>query len=922
MASHAYREARYRRDVQVRSSEEVVAGLRALQEQWWTYDGTERAASQTFLNQLVGCFTGEADVFAVGASFEQFGSRAKGSGYMDLHWPEKCIIEMKAPSVGRSEAQWAKAVEQARDYWLHSADVERGIPAPRFLVICSFVRFEVWEPGRFPNAPIDRFSIEELPDRYGSLLFLAGGEPIVGGPGEQVSAEAAEALAEVYFSLLDRNAADSDTLRRFVLQVTWCLFAEDLGMLPAQPVERLLRALVKDPSRSSHLELGGLFYALSVPDQRERDNTGIEGLPYVNGGLFELAARVRLEPAELEGLVRASTFDWRAVDPTIFGGLMESCLGRERRWELGAHYTYEQDIMSIVGPTIVVPWRDRIEAASSPTEADEVLSSLTEFEVLDPACGCGNFLAIAYRELRHLTAQAVDRRDRLYRATGANPPEQRPFFPLSNIHGIEIDPFAVQITRVTLWMTHKLVADQYGMAEAVLPLVDLSNIVCADALAVDWPKAEAIISNPPYHGTKSIRSVLGDEYVSWLDERFGVGVKDLCVYWFLRAQENMRPGDRAGLVATNSIREGLNRSVTLDRLVAAGAVITDAISSKKWPGDANVSVSLVNWVASPEDPPQTFTLDGRVVDGITTGLRPGPQLPDPLPLKANEGKQFYGIVPGGPFVIESEQASELLKLDDADYSDVVRRYVIGDDLVKSVDHAPQRWVINFGEMPLETAATYPAALEYVRQTVKPGRDTHKQRRERQEWWKPSRSVQETLRAIQPLSRWIACPATGKRFAMVWCEPEWCPSNAVSVFAFEDDWTFGVLSSRLHQVWATEVSTKLEQRPRYTSASFMTFPFPQRSAPSAEAIESAAREIVSLRRRHCDTSRIGLTRLYNLMDEGGYADLAVEHRQLDDAVCAAYGFAPSVLDSVDDIMQALTALNLSRAAQEGDPQIPA
>lgn len=895
-----------------RNVEQIIGDLRSFRDAWWTFDGTERAASQTFLNQLVQCYTGLPDVMAAGAAFEQFGSRDKGSGYMDLHWPEVCIVEMKAPPVGRSDSRWDKAVAQALEYWRNSADIKRGIPAPRFLVICSFHRFEVWEPGRFPNAPIDEFSIEELPDHYGSFNFFASREPDVGGPGQQLSAEAAQCLADVYFMLLDRQAADPDTLRRFILQATWCLFAEDLGMLPGKPVERLLRALAKDPTRSSATEIGGFFYALNVHDQRDRDNTGFDGLPYVNGGLFANATRVRLNPDELAKMIEAAGYDWRAVNPTIFGGLMEACLGHDRRWELGAHYTFEQDIMSIVEPTIVRPWRQRIDTAATPAEADAVLADLTKYRVLDPACGCGNFIAIAYRELRHLAAQALDRRDRIYQAAGASPPPQRPFYPLSGVHGIEIEPFAVQIARVTLWMTHKLVADQYGLAEPVLPLVDLSNIVCADALKTDWPEVEAIIGNPPFHGDRFLRRVLGDDYVEWLKREFECGVKDYCVYWFRKAQSQLRDGARAGLVGTNSVSQNRARSASLDFIVSTGGVITDAISTKDWPGEAAVDVSIVNWIKRPATPPTAFTLDGVPAAGISTSLREVKQGSEQraVALVANIGVCFYGPVPiGKGFVISADEAADLLADTSAPYADVVRRYLVGDDIAKNPAVQPRRWIIDFGLRPLEEAMRYPRALAIVRERVKPERDSNKRRTYRERWWLFGEPIPGMRSALAPLRRYAATNMQGKRLLPVWCEPSWCPSNLTAVFAFDDDYRFGIVASSIHEVWARFQSSTLEDRLRYTSTTaFATFPFPPDPAGAAAAVAKASTDLVEVRAACTATLDKGLTAVYNAMDEGAFTNLAAAHRNLDLAVCDAYGWDRSTLDSKESIVTALSDLN--------------
>jgi hypothetical protein len=319
-------------------------------------------------------------------------------------------------------------------------------------------------------------------------------------------------------------------------------------------------------------------------------------------------------------------------------------------------------------------------------------------------------------------------------------------------------------------------------------------------------------------------------------------------------------------------------------------------------------------VKSPEREPVKAVLDGVSVDGITSSLRPGVDSDVGSVLSANAAKQFYGVVPtGNGFILGDEEALELLARGDADYSEVIRPYLIGDDITKSPKLCPTRWIINFAEMPLEVAARWPAALEVVRERVKPLRDQHKKRRERDEWWKFSRTVQDLFAAIAGKRRFIACPAQAKRFFMVWCEPHWCPSNLTAVFAFEDDYAVGVLSSRLHTVWATTQSTKLETRPRYTTSSFMTFPWPQPS--DREPVAEVARAMIARRSEICLERQIGLTRLYNEVDDGAYRDLRDLHVTLDEAVAAAYGWPAAAAHDSADSNRRLLELNRAIAAGE-------
>jgi len=211
--------------------------------------------------------------------------------------------------------------------------------------------------------------------------------------------------------------------------------------------------------------------------------------------------------------------------------------------------------------------------------------------------------------------------------------------------------------------------------------------------------------------------------------------------------------------------------------------------------------------------------------------------------------------------------------------------------------------------------SWPDALEIVRARVKPDRDRHGKTRERTQWWKFSRSVPNMFAAIEDLPRFIACPAQAKRFFMVWCGPKWCPSNLTSVFAFSDDVALGVLSSSVHTRWATFQSTTLETRPRYTVNSFATFPWPHVDAAARPVIEEIAKKLVSRRSAICLDEQIGLTQLYNQVDDGAYQDLRDLHGELDTAVAAAYGWPAAAAHDPQESNRLLLELNQAIAAGE-------
>lgn len=543
----------------MRSGEEIQGDLREFVARWCDYSGSECGEAQTFLNELIYCYG--ADRKAVGARFEDAHT---ATGIMDLYWPAVCIVEMKAP---HRAAKLAEHRKQAFDYWHSSDDAALDRAAPRYVVLCAFQRFEIWEPGRFPSMPRADFTLDELPENYEKLLFLTGTdqEPLFGDSFKELTTEAAKVMTGLYQALLLRKAAAPETLRSFLLQIVWCLFAEDLGMLEGHPTQRIIEDLVHHPERSSYIDLGALFDVLNDLNDYGRHGV-LYGTRYVNGSLFAKAAKVHLKPGELFMLVEAARFDWRKVDPTIFGSLMEGCLGRDRRWELGAHYTHEVDIMKIVRPTIILPWRSRIDRTKTVADVRRVLEELCAFRVLDPACGCGNFLYVAYRELRCLEHELKERLVRVAQQTGMQAPDPLglPYYRLGNLRGIDIEQTAVLIARLTLWMGQRQMIDRFGPAEPALPLIDLFGIQAGDALERPWPVTDCIIGNPPFLGSQYLRRAHGDAYTDWLKITFKAGVKEYCVYWFRKAHDHLSAGQRAGLVGTNSISQNRARSASLE----------------------------------------------------------------------------------------------------------------------------------------------------------------------------------------------------------------------------------------------------------------------------------------------------------------------------------------------------------------------
>jgi hypothetical protein len=892
----------------VLTTDAIRARLADFVAKWSGYDGSEKAGAQEYLIDLMACYGQTRE--SLDARFEQ----NQGGKFMDMFVPGLCIFEMKRPSEAE---KLGNHQQQAFDYWQHSADAVAGIEAARYVVLSAFGRMEIWEPGRFPQEPRRVLALEDLPENLEALQFLAGRQPVFRAAEIELTRDAVRKVAGLNNLLVERGAGSEDEIRNFVFQCVWCLFAEDVGMLPDNLFSRLIEGLRKNPDRSSADDIGQLFTYLNRSEGGPAEGL-YKGVPYANGGLFERPAAIHLTPEELELLAEAALARWQDVEPAIFGGLLEGGLEHEQQWHLGAHYTHLDDIKKIVEPTISRPWRERIAALGTVKEAEQARADLLAYKVLDPACGSGNFLYFAYRELRRISKELADKIHLLRRKEGLAPSLDDSYFPLSNIRGIEIDTFAVALARVTLWMGHKLSVDELGLSERSLPLTELSGIRQADALRIEWPETDAIIGNPPFHGSQNIRGEFGDAYVEFLKREFNVGVKDFCVYWFRKANDVLAPGQRAGLVGTNSISQNRARSASLEYVAQHGGVITDAVSSQRWPGEAKVHVSIVNWIKQPAEPPTVFTLDGVEVDSISPSLRAGGSHRAAEQLAANAGRCFQGPIPvGDGFVLEREEAEALLAADPA-LGVVIRPYVIGDDIASIPGCRPGRWIIDFNDLPLEEAQEFGGAMKIVRDRVKPVRETNRDERFRKYWWRFGRTRGELRDALDGLGRFVVGTATGKRILFAWQDAIVCPSNLTNVFAFEDDYSLGVLTSCIHTEWARTQSSTLETRIRYTPTSaFVTFPWPTPTDQQRARIAEIAKALYDLRDSISLERQIGLTKLYNDLEDGAFQDLAKLHRQLDEAVADAYGWPGPIARDHDETNARLLRLNHAIADGETD-----
>ncbi len=852
--------------------------------------GDEKGQAQIFLDRLFQAFghAGSLDVggepeFRVRKATEDGG----GTSFADYVWKPVVLIEMKKRGTVLS-----KHYRQAFDYWT------RLVPGrPRYVILCNFDEFHVYDFETQMDSPVGRAKLADLAEHYGPLAFLLPGQPkpVFDNEHVAVTREAAANLAKC-FNKLTKRGIERPLAQRFILQTLIALFAEDIGLLEKYFVTRLLDEC---DEKTSYDLLGGLFSAMNKPG----GNAGgrYKGVPYFNGGVFSTPAEIELTGPEIVILRACSLHDWSKVQPEIFGTVFEQTLGKEERHAQGAHFTHPADIMKIVKPTITDPWTEQIESAKTAKRLGELLHRIQHFRVLDPACGSGNFLYMAYRELKRLEARIYERLDTEFPSKSAGEQMRMSYLSAQNFFGMDLNPFAIELTKVTMMIGRKLAIDELHITERALPLDNLDrNFIATDALIrssgdfpvpvspadsprdwkvpatrTPWPQADVIIGNPPFLGAKILKPELGPDYVNTLRKLYPEvpGMADLCVYWIRRAHDHLAPctaadpvAGRAGLVGTQNIRNNASRIGGLDHVVKDGTII-EAVDNQPWSGEANVHVSIANWVKT-QDPallPKTrrlwfkvepsaatkkqwkaqgkkaakeYELIFRDVSAISSALSDQTDVSGATALSANEGYCYTGQYPRSDgFHATDEEANAMLRTDVRN-AEVLKPFLVGGEMLTT--GSLERWVVDFQMRSILDAQSYAAPFKHVQERVMPsvvalaeseraktGKENGQDQGWLKTWWRHFRPRPELVGKISALTRYIVCSRITKRPIFVFVSPEIRPGDALSCFAFSDDYSFGILQSHAHWLWFITKCSKMKSDFRYTPESvFDTFPWPQ------------------------------------------------------------------------------------------------
>ena len=866
----------------------------------WEDESSESAEAKTFWDQFF-------DVFGVPrrrlATFETHVQKAGDkAGYIDLFWPGVLIAEHK--SRGKD---LKRAFRQAIDYFPGL----KGAELPRYVVVSDFARFRIHD---LETGDETEFPLADLHQHVQTFGFIAGYEARTFKEQDPVNIKAAERLAALHDGLSEIGY-DGHDLEVYLVRLLFCMFAEDTGIfLPRGCFQDFIEQRTSPDGSDLAARLNELFEVVNTPTERRlklRD-AQLAQFPFVNGKLFEERLRMAAFDTRLRRiLIECCELDWGQVSPAIFGSLFQAIMDKDARRSLGAHYTSEQNIMKVIGPLFLDDLRAEFERLKRDRSTQRVArltrfhDRLAQMNFLDPACGCGNFLVIAYRELRLLE---LDILRELYLKPGGVQLELDAIMAhvkidVDQFHGIEIEEWPAQIAQVAMWlMDHQMniaVSKEFGDAFVRIPLVKSANIVHGNALTSDWVSilpaddCSYIISNPPFVGKKEQSPVQKKDFSEVMSKIPGSGVLDFVSAWYVKATEYIGETTSCAFVSTNSITQGEQVGILWNWLLSRGIRISFAHRTFRWTNEARgkAAVHCVIIGFGREDRPTKFIYDYEDVRGephVVEAQRINPYLVDaPMLTLPNRRTPIVDVAPlrygsfaldDGNFTLSEEDAATLIS-DSPKAKQLLRPFIGGRELL----HSEARYCLWLADAAPEVVNKLPAVKRRIDAV--------------QNWRKASRrSTTNKLAATpslfaeirQPSTDYVAIPtASSERrlfIPMAFLPPSVIASNQIYVLPDATRYHFGILQSTMHMAWVRAVCGRLKSDFRYSAGIvYNNFPWPSPNPTQHQRIEASAQQILDARSRYPNAT------LADLYDPFAMpTPLRDAHKQNDKAVDAAYG----------------------------------
>ena len=858
----------------------------------------EEADAQTFENEFFAIFGVPRSKIAV---FEQKVKLQDGSnGYIDLFWKGYILIEMKTPGKDRK-----KAFEQAKAYAnaLSNSDMPKGI------LICDFCNFDYYNLEK--NAECTSFTLGDLPDYIGLFAFLAGYKDVEYKKQDAVNIEAAEKMGQLHDTLKDIGYK-GHSLELYLVRLVFCLFADDTDIFEHDHFIKyiLQRTNVDGSDLAMHIQK--IFEVLNTPADR-RLKTLDEQLslfPYVNGGLFKETLPIAdFTSAMREKLIQCCSLDWSKISPAIFGAMFQSVMNPDERHSLGAHYTSEENILKLIHPLFLDElWKEFDEYKKQVSGAriknlNGLHTKIASLKFLDPACGCGNFLVLAYRELRLLelaileelenSGQQILDIDNFLRVT------------VNQFYGIEIEEFPAQIAQTALWLMdhqmNRLVSSRLGRYFIRIPIASSATIIQGNALNLDWeqvvPKKELsyILGNPPFLGARVMSKEQSAEIACLFNGVKNAGNLDYVTGWYKKAADYIKDTTiKCAFVSTNSICQGQQVPILWPLLFSQGIHIDFAHQTFKWSnearGNAAVYCIIVGFSLNESTDKKLFLYeDVKDVPKEVPAKQINAYLMDAQNVFIDSRSKtieertkplLFGSMPndGGHLIIELNEYEDFIK-QEPESQKYIKTFIGAEEFINNKKRYCL-WIVNAEPKHLKQC---PHILERI-QKVREHREHS------------SREATRKLAAMPSLFGEIRQPETGyyllipstsserrKYIPIGFIDASTISSNANLIVPNATLYEFGILTSQMHMAWTRTVCGRLEMRYRYSAQIvYNNFPWPEASETQKESIAQKAQAVLDARNKFPESS------LADLYDPDTMPSVLVKaHAVLDSAVDKLY-----------------------------------
>lgn len=837
------------------------------------------------------------------ATFEHAVKKYGGKdGYVDLFWPGILLVEMK--SKGKD---LGKAFDQAMDYF--SGIQERDLP--RYVLVCDFQRFQLHD---LSDKSIIDFTLKDLYKHVKSFGFIAGYQTQVIKAQDPINIKAAERMGKLHDALKDVGY-DGHALELYLVRLLFCLFAEDTTIFEKRIFQDYIEnKTANDGSDLAH-HINSLFYVLNTPHEKRLKNLdeSLSAFPYVNGKLFEEP----LPPAQFdrkmrEALLDLCVLDWSLISPAIFGSLFQSIMDEGARRNLGAHYTSEENILKLIKPLFLDSlWAEFEKIKGSKNKLVDYHKKLRSLNFIDPACGCGNFLVITYRELRLLELSVL----RALYGTGQQvlDVDQLMQVNVDQFYGIEIEEFPAQIAQVALWLTdHQMnmrISEEFGNYFARIPLKTTPHIVNNNALKADWEsvlpamRCNFILGNPPFIGAKFMNDAQRDDSRVIFQKLENGGLLDFVAAWYVKAADYLKgnPSIRSAFVSTNSINQGEQVGVLWGWMLSQNIKIQFAHRTFSWSNEArgNAAVHCVIIGFGLEDFPDKTIYEYDDIRGEPHSLKVkniNPYLVD-APNVVLKNRSFplcnvpqIGIgnkpIDDGNYLFSTEEKLEFIAREPASI-EFFRKWLGSQEFINKID----RWCLWLGDCPPEKLRLMPESLKRV-QAVKSFRLASKSAPTNKLASTPTRFHVENISQTNYLIIPRVSSERRKFLPIGFVDASTMTGDSALMAANATIFHFGVLSSTMHNSWLRAVCGRLKSDFRYSAGIvYNNFPWPNSNKSKIEAIEHCAKNVLTVRGLFQNST------LADLYDPIAMPPALVEaHKTLDKAVDAAYGYKGAQSDA--------------------------